>query len=212
MNHFCSKCRARTERLAAQSDGVQFGETWSGKPEPFSEKVWYNVSLARQLLAPHWPLPADLLEDVSVAELWAAQVSVSQFEAGHLDHVDLADPLLLVTTHETPEGGSVTLIDGIHRVARAHRDGIESLKAVRLSLAVSQTLLIDPQEAVFEELVNEILATGGEIKPHGRAMVVVGGNPAPQAPDDHPLRAEMLAAIRGGPTAFDISRAGGGRK
>jgi len=200
----CIKCRERAELKAEVGDAFH-GETWSGRIEPSGEKVWYNVSRAKEILAA-CPVPANFLADVSVRQLWEMQVSKSHVEAAHLEHVDMSDPVLLATTAVDGPNDYITLIDGNHRVARAFRDGIETLKAVKFSKAFSQTLLIDPREAVLNELLVEILATGGRVDSVDGVFVVTGGNPAPQTLDDHPLRLGFLSAIRSGPAVFNLPR------
>jgi hypothetical protein len=195
---------------AGRAAGKPFGETWSGRVDAFPQKVWYNVTLAKTVMAAV-PVPYELLQDISVAMMWECQVSKSEVHAEHLDHVDTTDPILLVTTHTDPRGDWVTLIDGNHRVARAYRDGVEFIKGITLSEDFSRRIMLDPREAVFDELITELLATGGKVDVTDAAVIIAGGNPAPSTPDDHPYREELIRVIRGGPALFPL-RAKAGAK
>ncbi len=200
----CFKCAKRLEVIAASASGKPYGETWSGKVDAYPEKVWYNVGLAKKVLAACPAVPVELLEDISVPMMWECQVSKSEVVREHLDHVNTSDPILLVTTHNDPRGDWVTLIDGNHRVARAYRDGVPTIKGVRLGYDFSRSLLMDPRECVFDELVNELLATGGKVDVTDAAVIISGGNPAPSTDDDHPYRETLLKTIRGGPALFPL--------
>jgi hypothetical protein len=206
----CIKCDQRAELIKMLGEGKaeHVGTTWSGKVACYPEKVWFDVSAAKKTLAACPPIPPELYDRVSVKMLWDTQVSKSEVVAEHLDHVDTTDPVLLVTTHRDALTGEdwVTLIDGNHRVARAYRDGVEYLSAIRLGIAFSRAIMIPPARAVLDELLTEILNTGGKSDITEAGLVIAGGNPAPQTADDHPLRAEYLAAFRNNVVVLQLPR------
>lgn len=57
-------------------------------------------------------------------------LNVVRIDARRVPHVDLTQPLILARVTEL--GGAAMLIDGWHRVARAHRDGVTELPCVVL--------------------------------------------------------------------------------
>lgn len=207
-HHGCEKCKQNFELFQTRLllGGIHYGERWSGKID-FNgrpEHRWYDVSKARNMLEASGAGDEDR-ENFSVAALWQSQVSLSYIDEGHLHHTDPAAPVLLVTTHvDRVHGDSATLIDGIHRVARAKREGRANVSGFRLSLLVSQMLLIEPRQAVLDELATEAVASGGIVREINGAPYVIGGTLRDSTADDHPLRAEMVAEFRRGPVALTL--------
>lgn len=197
----CEKCNQR--RLFAErfSDG-SIGEVWSGVIS--GEKRWFNVGKLKAYFAAVGGVGPEYHRDVSVDMLWRDQVSLSYIVTGHLPHVDMSDPVILVTTAIDIHGANVTLVDGIHRIARGHAEGRETLKAIICSVEMSKSIEVPAEVAVLEELATEIIATGGKIGTFNGAIVFSGGSPRPQSAEDHPLRGEYLKAIMTGPLSFDL--------
>jgi len=68
------------------------------------------------------------LEDIPVNNLYS---SFSNIDEDHVDAVDISRPVLLAEI--TP--GQFTLIDGNHRMQKAKRLGLSTIKAYRLNIA-----------------------------------------------------------------------------
>ena len=207
----CVKCQ-QNELIRSVQDRGMSAEVWTGNVEGVG-RVWYSVSAARAALARIVETGGVIgeadYEWFSVAMLWETQISKSEIVAEHLDHVNTAEPVFLVTTGETEQGDNVTLIDGNHRVARAHRDGVKFVKGLRFSLAFSNDIRIPPERAILEDLIQELLTTGAVVSfldtPDGRVPVLSGGTLRPSGPDDHPLRAEIVANLKNGPKLVPLT-------
>ncbi len=188
----CSKC---DEHQLIRS-GAYIGENWTGLINDV--RTWYDVGLAKMILAKCPPIDVALLEEYSVAELWENQVRHSETVEGHIGHVDMAVPILVATIGTADDGRDICqLIDGLHRVTRAHREGIATIKGIHLSHAFSRGLIIDPEIAVLNEVAEELLASGGRMveieTERGKRLAVVGGSLRPQNGFDHPERLKYLS-------------------
>lgn len=185
----CVKCDKRAAMLADSA----YRNIWSGRLSGYPHKVWFDVSKAKEYLAAHPAVPVL----VPIAHLWEVQVRFSEVVVEHLDHVNTADPILLFVTRVVEGTPYFTVVDGQHRVTRAHRDGVEEIPAIGFGLEASMSFMCNPREMVWEELFAEIEATGGRVHLHGATIIAIGGNPAPQTEDDHPYRAEALTMLKG---------------
>lgn len=204
LNIGCEKCRQYGELFQARLllGGRHYGERWSGVVN--SEHRWYDVSRAKNTLEVN-RVGREHCQRFAVLPLWEMQIRDSYIVAEHLPHTDPDAPILLVTTHVDPvHGDCITLIDGIHRVARAHNEKRETVVGFKFSLAFSETLRIDPHTAILDELIAEACSTGGRIIEVRGMPCVTGGRLRDSTPDDHPLRAEMVAEFRRGPTVVNL--------
>lgn len=196
----CQKCEANANIAAGYTS-----EVWTGFFD--GQKRWYDMSRAKRTLAAAGGVPESRLVEIDVDELWHAQVSHWEFDPERLPHVDLAEPLILGATETTPAGDVLSLMDGIHRVARAYVERVPTLKAIQLSLAFTADIRIPDEAAVLEELATEIVLTGGSVVglPGGQ-ILLAGGQVAPLAANDHPLRAVYLSHLAAGKgrAVFDV--------
>lgn len=205
----CEKCRQHFDLFQARLllGGQNHGERWSGvvTRDGVAEPRWYDVSRAKNALAAAGARP-EHAEPFSVPMLWYAQIRHSYIVESHLPHVDHDAPILLVTTHVDPtRGDCITLVDGIHRVARAYRAGEPTVRGFKFSLAFSDTLIVEPRVAILDELIAEAVASGAKIVTVDGVPCVSGGRLRDSTPDDHPLRAEMVAEFRRGPTVVNVN-------
>lgn len=201
----CEKCRQHFELFQARMllGGHHYGERWSGVVN--TEHRWYDVSRAKNTLEAN-RVGREHCQRFAVAPLWEAQIRDSYIVEEHLPHTDPDAPILLVTTHVDPlHGDCITLIDGIHRIARAFREGRATVVGFKFSLAFSNTLLVEPRQAILDELIAEACATGAKITEVNGVPCVSGGTLRDATPDDHPLRAAMVAEFRRGPTLVNVN-------
>lgn len=90
-----------------------------------------------------------VLEDISVNNLYS---SFSRIDENRIDVVDFSMPVLLIEI--TP--GQFTLIDGNHRMEKARRLGIKSLKGYRLKISDHIPFLTSKESyEKFVEYLNE---------------------------------------------------------
>lgn len=128
----CVKCRQYHAVIADHH--VEYFATWLyGGGE-----LAFNVTEAKRLL---W---GQRVEAVAVGPLYENQVAHNELDAGHLDHVDLESPIIMALRDVGEPDLYAYLIDGNHRVARAHRDGIPTLPAYWLEPHETQKILIPP--------------------------------------------------------------------
>lgn len=199
----CEKCAQHAELYhATLALGKHYGERWSGVVN--GEHRWYDVSRAKNVLESH-NITRDRCQRFSVSALWETQIRDSYIVEGHLYHTDPTAPVILVTTHVDPDRGDcLTLVDGIHRVARAHRECVSYIDGIKLSLAFSDSLLVEPREAILDELIAEAASTGGKLVVRDGVAEIVGGTVRDAKPTDHPLRASMIEAFRRGPVLVNL--------
>jgi hypothetical protein len=104
----------------------------------------FNVSAARALLA----AKPRAQRRVAVAPLHEATTEGAAIHEGHLAHVDMSDPVFLALVHDQELGDDVAyLIDGLHRVERAQREGRDYIEAFFFEAIESSQLLIPPEVA-----------------------------------------------------------------
>lgn len=214
----CPKCesneRIRNAVTQIGGDSIRYTEVWSGRLN--GVKRWFNMSLAKELLSrvllgrPARDVPREYLFDVDVAEVWRDQISSCEIVADHLDHVDMSDPPIVgMTPHPTlVDTYNLHVMDGIHRFARAHRDGLRTLRVIRLSPEATSEIEIDPYEACLEEIMTELLGTGAEIRITPAGPCIVGGRvPRFDPSNDHPIKEKIIQTIASGPAMFTLNGA-----
>jgi hypothetical protein len=116
--------------------------------------LWFDIALAEQIIkdkprkAP-WAGEADvaLFKDIIAyppveGKIYVLRISINE---GHLDHVDMTKPIIIVPRPKVTLAEGDIVIDGHHRIARAMRDGLKTIKFVVLTREETQTLI--PRDA-----------------------------------------------------------------
>lgn len=199
-------CRRCLDRKRAQETAGPAGTVWSGTV--FGVERWFNVSKAFEPIRLAEKLSPALISefriDVSVAELWDAQVSKWEVETDHVPHVNLLDPILLATFVEPGHPPSQIIIDGIHRVAKAHALGVDTLPAYRLTPEATLASEMTAEQFFTDQILTELVYSGAQLVPVGGTLVVSGGKPPVLKPDDHPVRRRLIRMMLDGPTMVQL--------
>jgi hypothetical protein len=177
------------------------GETYSGKIDGLGWKVWDVTGLLAAAAGEY--LEYCPVHPIPVAGAWEAK-RLGQYDAVNLDHVD-AEPLLAVCYPAADGGVNIHVIDGMHRLARAARDGAATIPARMVPLGLAARFEIPLALYAADLVAQEMLASGGRpMAGPGGVMMIVGGSVGPDDPADPPEVNALRQAARRGPVAADI--------
>jgi hypothetical protein len=112
--------------------------------------IWFDIAKAEQILKDKprkepWAGEADvtLFKDIIAyppiaGHMYAFRIGIHE---EHLDHVDMTKPIIIVPRPKVTLATGDIVIDGHHRIARAMRDGLKTIKFVVLTTEETQTLI-----------------------------------------------------------------------
>lgn len=107
----------------------------------------FDITKAEQILkdTPHEVMEAatSLFKDIIAyppveGKIYCLRIGINE---GHLDHVDMSKPIIIVQRPAATLQDGDLVIDGHHRIARAMRDGLKMIKCVVLTQEETQSLL-----------------------------------------------------------------------